>query len=65
MSSTTLRRIYRGARYSERFGSHPGTFYVGFFLCLGFLAGGLRGVGVMAAVLVPLWLWGCYERGAS
>lgn len=40
---TTLRRVYRGARYSERFGYHPGTFYLGIFVGAGFVAGGRGG----------------------
>ena len=65
-----IHRIVRGARYSEEYGDHPGTAIVLFFIFIGGIAGLARGplgilfgAGAMALFFVPIWLWGCYERG--
>lgn len=61
----SLRRIIRGLRWSERYGSHPGTPTMIVILALGAIAGGFRGVALMAIVFVPLYLYGAWERGSD
>ena len=66
-----LRRLWRGARWSDEYGSHPGTPALIFLIAAGGLAGidrdpvwgPLLGAGVMAVLFVPLWLIGCWHRG--
>lgn len=66
----TLTRIYRGMRYSEKYGEHPGNVWIIVFLLMGAMAGAdkgllhsLMGACIMAAIFGPLYLIGCYERG--
>lgn len=41
---------------------HPGTRPVIFLLALGIFAGGLAGLLVMAAIMVPIFLYGAWSR---
>ena len=59
----TLTRIARGLRWSERYGSHPGTPVICVLVALGAIAGGVLGAGIMMLVFGPLYLYGAYERG--
>lgn len=66
----TLARIYRGMRYSEKYGEHPGNVWIICFLLMGAIAGAdkdffhsLMGAIIMAVIFGPLYLLGCYERG--
>jgi len=63
-----LRRLYRGARWSEAYGSHPGWTWVVILPTIGAIAGAgrdrmLLGFVVMACAIVPVFLVGCWERG--
>lgn len=58
-----VNRIRRGLRYSEKYGSHPGTAPLVAFVLLGAVAGGIIGAGIMLAVFGPFYLLGAYERG--
>ena len=68
-----LRRLWRGARWSHEYGSHPGTVPLLVLVAAGAIAGAdrdpvwgpLLGSGVMAALYGPLWLIGCWHRGDS
>lgn len=67
----SLKRLIKGARYSDKYGSHPGTIWLINFVSMGAiagaqsggLAGSLGGAAFMAVFLLPLWLIGCWERG--
>lgn len=66
-----FRRLVCGARYSEKYGNHPGTAFLLFFVAVGGLAGlssgGVSGLVfgsfLMFLFFVPLWLVGCWSRG--
>jgi NhaP-type Na+/H+ and K+/H+ antiporter len=65
-----ISRLVKGAQYSEKYGSHPGTPILIFFVAVGALAGldkGIYGACIGAAVMLAwfgsLWLIGCWERG--
>ena len=65
-----LNRFIRGARYSEKYGSHPGTPLLLGFTALGALAGAdgglfgsIGGAVFMFAPIFCLWLVGCWDRG--
>lgn len=60
---TILRRIWSGLHYSEKYGSHPGTFPMVLFVVAGAAAGGWLGFLMMSAYFVPLYLMGAYDRG--
>jgi|LakMenEpi03Aug12_release.lakeMendotaPanAssembly.Ray.scaffolds.fasta_scaffold515807_1 hypothetical protein len=62
--------LIKGAQYSEKYGSHPGTPILIFFVTVGALAGldkGIYGVclgaGTMLVWFGSLWLVGCWHRG--
>ena len=63
-----LRQALRGCRDLPGVGPHPGSFYLVVFILMGALAGGRGYVGavigalIMAAIVVPLYLIGAYER---
>lgn len=70
--SKAFKRIIRGARYSEEYGSHPGTPWLIFFIVMGVVAGAdsgilgaLGGAAFMASFFGPMWLIGCWDRGAT
>lgn len=66
----TFKRIWRGARYLEGYGSHPGngTFIFMIFFCgvAGIGRGGIWGFiggAVIGAVVWSIpWMVGCYDR---
>ena len=65
-----ISRIIKGAQYSEKYGSHPGTPVLVFCTILGALAGLDKGIsgacigaGIMLVCFGSLWLIGCWERG--
>jgi len=65
-----INRLVKGAQYSEKYGSHPGTPILIFFVAVGALAGldkGIYGVclgaGTMSVLFGSLWLVGCWHRG--
>ena len=66
-----LKRLWRGARWSEEYGSHPGTPPLLVMIAAGAIAGAdrnplwepLLGGGLFAALYGPLWLIGCWHRG--
>jgi len=65
-----IKRLIRGARYSEKYGHHPGTEMLVAILVCGAIAGlrhgiwgALAGFFLAAVFAVPLWLIGCWERG--
>ena len=66
-----FKRLWRGARWSEYYGSHPGNVPLVVMIVAGGIAGSdrdpvwgpLLGSGVMAALFGPLWLRGCWDRG--
>jgi hypothetical protein len=66
-----IKQIIRGCGYVSGYGSHPGTLPVILFILLGGLAGIERGglfgfLGgciFMSLFLVPIYLFGAYERG--
>ena len=68
-----IERVMRGMRWSPKYGSHPGTPWLLFFIVLGGLAGSYResiagialGAVVMAAIYGPIYLWGCWETGGD
>lgn len=64
-----IQRLIRGARYSEKYGHHPGTEIMIAFLAMGAVAGAKGGVYsaiggflIMAIFAVPMWLIGCWNR---
>jgi uncharacterized membrane protein len=63
-----LRQVLRGCGDLPGVGPHPGSFYLVAFILMGALAGArghvgpLAGALIMAAVVVPLYLLGAYER---
>jgi prepilin signal peptidase PulO-like enzyme (type II secretory pathway) len=68
----TLRHIIRGCGTLPHVGEHPGTLLIVAFLLIGALAGSkggwqgaLLGAGVMAAVFVPMYLYGAYSRSVE
>lgn len=68
-----LSRRYRGARWSEEYGSHPGTVWLVAGIGAGCVAGSdrdpiwgpVQGACVMTVLFGPLWLRGCWNRGRS
>jgi hypothetical protein len=58
-----IRRVWRGLRYSDTYGSHPGTPWLIGLTFVGAVAGGIGGAVIMLAFLGPLYLFGAYERG--
>lgn len=60
---STLKRIWKGLFWSEKYGSHPGTFILIWLLALGLIAGGWIGLSIFFVSFVPLYLAGAYERG--
>jgi len=65
-----IRRLVRGMRYSEKYGSHPGTVPLLMFVVLGGLASlsrgwlyGLCGAGAVLITFGIVYLYGCWERG--
>ena len=68
-----IRRLIRGARWSERYGHHPGTPVLLALIAIAALVGaedrGMRGAiegaSVMAICFTPLWLRGCWKRGGE
>jgi hypothetical protein len=57
-----IRQILRGCGSLPYVGSHPGTFWLGAFTVMGFIAGSWRGSGLVLLCLGPLYLYGAYER---
>jgi hypothetical protein len=58
-----LSRLYKGLRWSETYGSHPGTWPLLICLLIGGVAGGWWGLVIMGLWLVPVYLYGAWERG--
>jgi hypothetical protein len=58
-----LRRLWKGARWSERYGSHPGTPVLVMLVTIGGIAGSWPGALVMLLTFGPMWLFGAWERG--
>ena len=69
----TLKRIWRGARYLEGYGYHPGTgvLLITAFMCgiaglgKGGLSGFLGGFIIGLALMILPWMVGCYDRAMS
>lgn len=64
-----LRQIYRGCTDLPHVGEHPGTLWLCMFLLMGGLAGGkgglagfLGGTAFMALFMLPIYLYGAYDR---
>ena len=55
--------LWRGACWSDYYGSHPVTPILIGFIFLGAIAGGWVGALIVTAVMGPVWLIGCWERG--
>lgn len=56
------RQVIRGCGTLPYVGEHPGTPFVAMFIILGAVAGGWIGMGMMAAVFLPIHLLGAYDR---
>lgn len=52
-----------GLRSDTMCGSHPGTIVLVMLILLGLVAGGWLGALVFAAVCIPPFAWGVWERG--
>ena len=69
----TLKRIWRGARYLEGYGYHPGTgtLFITALMCgiagtqRGGLAGFIGGFVIGLALMSLPWMVGCYDRAMS
>lgn len=65
-----IQHMIRGCGYLEHCGDHPGTSFLVICVLMGVCVGASRGgwVGAlggalfMGAFIVPLYLWGAYER---
>lgn len=57
-----IRQIWHGCGELPYVGPHPGTIWVIVFLFLGLMAGGLGGLLIMAAFILPPYFIGAYER---
>jgi len=64
------KRIIKGIRYSEKYGSHPGNIWIIVLIVMGFIAGygvglteAIIGAAAMLAIFGPIYLFGAYERG--
>ena len=60
-----IRRICRGACYSEEYGHHPGWAPLVFLVISGLAFGGVRGAAIMGLLFGALFAVGCYSRGKS
>ena len=70
-----IKRLIKGARYSDKYGSHPGTPILCFMLLVGSIGGALNKntedplIGALMGFAFTLftvgWLWliGCWNRG--
>jgi len=65
-----IKRLYKGACYSNKYGSHPGLPFMVFLPLLGAVAGSehgpmdaLYGFLFMFFAFFPFFLMGCYGRG--
>ena len=60
---TILSRIWRGIRWSEKYGSHPGNVWMAVMAFLGLVAGGVVGSLITVVGFLPIYLIGAYQRG--
>lgn len=67
-----IRHIIRGCGVLPHVGEHPGTVMIVIFILLGALAGNkggwqgcVGGAAIMAAVFVPMYLYGAYMRSVE
>ena len=59
----TSRQIWRGFRYSDKYGSHPGTPILIGLIIMGIYAGGWIGGSIMTLIFGSVYVYGAYERG--
>jgi hypothetical protein len=66
---SVLRHVIRGCRTLPYVGEHPGTGFVVMLILTGGAAGWkgglvgiLMGAALMAVVMLPMYLWGAYDR---
>lgn len=57
-----LHQIWRGMGHLPQCGDHPGNVAIVFLLVAGAAMGGWRGIAIMAAIFVPMYLGGAYGR---
>ena len=58
-----MKRLVRGAQWSEEYGAHPGTVPMLILIGAGAVTAGWPGGLLTTAAAVPLWLMGCWGRG--
>jgi hypothetical protein len=64
-----IRQIIRGCGELPHVGDHPGSIWLFMFILMGLLAGvqsglwgAFGGATLMALFMLPLYLWGAYDR---
>lgn len=57
-----IKQTWRGCGYLPHVGHHPGTFIVFVLLVCGGVAGGWVGLSAMSTFVLPIYLWGAFER---